>query len=223
MIELLTFQHNGGKISLFVKSTNYMGRNFRKIMPSPSFVYNSKYYDGVCLTQLRPRIIAFKTYKTNDGTLIGLFQGNRGARPDIDFVIKILIPGENVKLTPPTHTFWVVDLLLKIPQFKNEVREIVQYYLDFYERTAPFSSVQERNSYRLETVEEITTRYAQIEQPYTLSLDYVATVIELFCKNEKINPGAYMFRDLLFTLRDYIDGSKHYTEVLQAAMPGFRK
>lgn len=97
----------------------------------------------------------------------------------------------------------------------------MQYYIDYYARTNPFSSVQERNSYQLETVGEITTRYAQIEQQYTLSLDYVATVIELFCKNEKINPGAYMFRDLLFTLRDYIDGNKHYTEVLQAAMPGF--
>ena len=51
---------------------------------------------------------------------------------------------------------------------------------------------------------------------------HVATIIELFCKNEKINPGAYMFRDLLLTLRDYIDGNKHYTEVLQAAMPGYR-
>ena len=142
-------------------------------------------------------------------------------RPDLDFVIKILIPGNNTKLRPPTHTFWVVDLLLKIPQFKNEVREIVQYYIDYYARPNPFTSVQERNSYQLETVAEITARYAQIEQPYTLSLDYVATIIELFCKNEKNNLDAYMFRDLLFTLRDYIDGNKHYTEVLQAAMPGF--
>ena len=190
-------------------------------MPQSSLVYNSNYYDGVNLTQMRPCVVAFKTLKTQDGTLIGLFQGNRGMRPDLDFVIKILIPGNDKKLRPPTHTFWVVDLLLKIPQFRNEVREIVQYYIDYYARTNPFQSVQERDNYQLETVEEITTRYAQIEQPYTLSLDYVTTVIELFCKNEKINPGAYMFRDLLFTLKDYIDGNKHYTEVLQAAMPGF--
>lgn len=191
-------------------------------MTQTSPIYNSKYYNGTELTQLRPRISAFKTYKTHDGTLIGLFQGNRGVRPDIDFVIKILVPGHDKKLTPPTHTFWVVDLLLKIPQYRNEVREIVQYYIDFYARTFPFSSVQERNTYQLETVVEITTRYAHIEQSYTLSLDYVATIIELFCKNEKINPGAYMFRNLLLTLKDYIDDDRHYTEVLQAAMPGYR-
>lgn len=191
-------------------------------MTQTSPIYNSKYYNGTELTQLRPRISAFKTYKTHDGTLIGLFQGNRGVRPDIDFVIKILVPGHDKKLTPPTHTFWVVDLLLKIPQYRNEVREIVQYYIDYYARAFPFSSVQERNNYQLETVAEITTRYAHIEQSYTLSLDYVATIIELFCKNEKINPGAYMFRNLLFTLKDYIDDDRHYTEVLQAAMPGYR-
>ena len=172
--------------------------------------------------QMRPRLTALRTYKTKDGTLIGLFQGDRGVRPDLDFVIKILIPGLDKKLRPPTHTFWVVDLLLKIPQFRNEVREIVQYYIDYYNRTTPFSSIQERDNYQLETVKEIVARYTHLDQPYTLSLDYVAIIIELFCKNEKIKPDAYMFRDLLLTLKDYIDGKKHYTEVLQAAMPGYR-
>src|SRR3989338_5694450 len=190
-------------------------------MPQTQLAYNPNYYDGTNLMQMRPRLTAFKTYRMKDGALVGLFQGSRGVRPDIDFVIKILIPGTDKKLRPPTHTFWVVDLLLKIPQFRNEVREIVQYYIDYYERTTPFSSIEERNNYQLETVEEITIRYAHLEQSYTLSLDYVAITIELFCKNEKINPGAYMFRDLLLTLRDYINGKKHYTEVLQAAMPGY--
>mgnify|MGYP001569849360 FL=1 len=121
-------------------------------MPQSPLVYNSNYYDGVNLTQMKPRIVAFKTLKTQDGTVIGLFQGNRGMRPDLDFVIKILIPGNDKKLRPPTHTFWVVDLLLKIPQFRNKVSEIVQYYIDYYARTNPFQSVQERNNYRLETV-----------------------------------------------------------------------
>ena len=131
-------------------------------MAQPQPVYNPNYYDGTSLMQMRPRLTAFKTHKTHDGTLIGLFQGNRGARPDIDFVIKILIPGSDKKLLPTTHTFWVVDLLLKIPQFKNEVKEIVQFYIDYYERTKPFSSVEERNNYQLESVEEITNRYSKL-------------------------------------------------------------
>jgi len=195
-------------------------------MSQSTLIYNTKYFDGTNLKQMKASVKgmpkeAFKTYKTKDGTLVGLFQGSRGARPDIDFVIKILIPGPDKILRPPTHTFWVVDLLLKIPEYRNEVREIVEYYINYYKRTKPFSSVQERNNYKLETVDKITNSYSHLDQPYTLSLDYVAMVIELFCKNEKITPGAYMFRNLLLTLRDYIDGKKHYTEVLQAAVPGF--
>lgn len=190
---------------------------------SSGVIYNPNYYDGVSLMQMRPKASAFSTFKTKDGTIIGLFQGSRGANPELDFVIKILIPGKSKKLTPPTHTFWVVDLLLKIPQYREEVREIVEYYINYYNSTSPFSSIAERNNYELETVREIGLKYAHIEQDYTLSLDYVATIIELFCKNEKMNPGAYMFRDLLMALRDYIDGKLHYTEVLQAALPGHRR
>lgn len=186
------------------------------------FVYNPNYYDDVNLKQMRPKVSAFRTYKTKDGTLIGLFQGSRGVNPQLDFVIKILVPGTNKILRPPTHTFWVVDLLLKIPQYRKEVREIVEYYIEYYNKATPFSSIPERNNYQIETVEYITTKYIRIEQEFTLSLDYVAIVIELFCKNEKINTGAYMFKNLLLALRDYIDNKLHYTEVLQAAMPGFR-
>lgn len=183
--------------------------------------YNPKYYDGSDLHQLRPRLKAFKTYKTKDGTLVGLFQGGRGPRPDIDFVVKILVPGKDKKMVPPTHTYWIVDLLLKIPQYKSDVRKIVEYYINYYERALPFASKEDRGTYMLETVDEICSKFSHIEQDYTLSLDYVAMMIELFCKNEKLMDGAYMFRNLLVTLRDYIDGKKHYTEVLQSALPGF--
>ncbi len=188
-------------------------------MPQSSLVYNSKYYDGVHLWQLSPKECAFKTYKIKDGTLVALFQGKRGANPKIDFKLKILIPGSDKKPILPPHTYWVVDLLLKIPEYRKEVREIIQYYIDYYDRVTPFTTVKERSNFKLETVEEITKRYAYIEQDYTLSLDYVATVIELFSKNEKATPGAYMFRNLLVTLKKYIDREKHYTEVLGASLP----
>ena len=71
-------------------------------------------------------------------------------------------------------------------------------------------------------VDIITSRYAHIEQSYTLPLEYVATMIELFSKNEKLYAGAYMYRDLLRAIKAYVDGDLHYTEVLKAASPGFR-
>lgn len=185
-------------------------------------IYNEKYFDGDTLKQLSPRLNAFKTYVSRDGIVIGLFQGERGVRPDLDFKIKILVPGADKRPNTLPHSFWVVDLLLKIPQYRDEVRSIIQYYIDYYASTTPFSSVEERNSYQLETVLDITTRFSHIEQSYTPTLDNVATMIELFCKNEKQYSEAYMFRNLLLTIRDYIDGRKHYIEVLEAAKAGFR-
>lgn len=190
-------------------------------MPEP--IYNGKYYHDGSLHQLNPRGTAFKTFRLKDGTIIGLFQGERGANPDLDFVIKMLVPGVDKKPVRPTHTYWVVDLLLKIPQYRDDVREIVQFYIEYYDRIEPFTSITERNACILETVDLVVKKYSHLEQSYTLSLDYVATVIELFCKNEKLTPGAYWFRTLLTTLRDYIDGKKHYIEVLGAALPGFKR
>ena len=183
--------------------------------------YNSSYFDGKNLHRLRPPYDAFQTYIMRDGTVVGLFQGKRGARPDLDFVIRMLVPSADKKPTAPTHTYWIVDLLLKVPQYRKEVREIVEYYIAYYDRVKPFVSVEGRNTAKLETVDEIMEKYGHLEQGYTLSLDFVATVVELFCKNEKLTPGAYWFRNLLVTLLDYIDGKKHYIEVLGAALPGF--
>lgn len=186
-----------------------------------SFVYNTDYYDG-SLWQLKPGQRAINTYRTKDGIIIGMFQGNRGQFPEIDFKIKILKPGNNERPFPPPHSFWVVDLILKISEFRNDVRNILLYYIDFYRKALPFESASARNKYELQTVQYIIETYAHIEQTHTLSLEYVAIIIELFSLNEKRNEGAYMFRDLLQTILDYTNGKADYIKVMQASQPGFR-
>lgn len=119
-----------------------------------------------------------------------MFQGSRGQFPNIDFVVKILKPGENERLIPPPHSFWVVDLMMKIIEHRNEVIEILEYYANYYNNLQPFNTPQERVNYQLETVQYITEKYSKINQPHTLSINYVAIIIELFCKNEKRNAGA---------------------------------
>ncbi|WP_407522304.1 hypothetical protein PDL71_14435 [Lacibacter sp. MH-610] len=184
--------------------------------------YNSNYYHSNSLWQLRPAAKAINTYKTSDGIIIGMFQGKRGQYPDIDFVVKILKPGLNERPFPPIHSLWVVDLMLKINDYKNEVRDIVKYYLDFYNTLTPFQTPNSRHNYQLQTLGHIVANYSHINQSYTLSLEYVAIIIELFCLNEKRNAGAYMFRDLLQTVLDYTNGTADYIQVVQASQPGFR-
>ncbi len=185
-------------------------------------MYNPKYYIDNELWQLRPRRKAINVYTTEEGLLIGMFQGSRGQYPEIDFVVKILKPGQDEKLIPPPHSFWVVDLMMKIIEHKDKVIEILEYYLDFYNYLQPFNTPEEREQYQLTTVKHITQTYSGINQPHTLSINYVALIIELFCKNEKRNEGAYMFRDLLQTLLRYAKNEVDYMTVIIASQPGYR-
>lgn len=185
-------------------------------------MYNPRYFINNELWQLRPKRKAINVYKTEEGILVGMFQGARGQYPEIDFVVKILKPGINERLIPPPHSFWVVDLMMKIVEHRNETIQILEYYLNYYDSLEPFNSSNERNNYELETVEFIANEFKEIEQSYTLSINYVAIIIELFCKNEKRNDGAYMFRNLLETLLKYAKNEVDYMTVILASQPGFR-
>lgn len=185
-------------------------------------MYNPKYYFNNELWQLRPKRKAINIYKTEEGLLIGMFQGSRGQFPDIDFVVKILKYGQNEKLITPPHSFWVVDLMMKIVEHREQVIEILEYYSNYYNNLQPFKTPKERENYQLETVDYITQKYSIINQEHTLSINYVAIIIELFCKNEKRNVGAYMFKDLLQTLLKYAKNEVDYMTVIIASQPGFK-
>ena len=94
--------------------------------------YNEKYYSLNKLKQLKPKRYAINTYNTSDNLLIGMFQGKRGQFPEIDFIVRVLKPGKDEKPFPPEHNLWVVDLMMKIIDYRDEVRELLKYYLEFY-------------------------------------------------------------------------------------------
>ena len=182
-------------------------------------VYNEKYFHDGSLYQLRPAKKAFNTFVLSNGIVVGLFQGNRGSRPDLDFVVKILRKGNDEKPEPPIHTYWVVDLMIKSHHYPLEVKSILDYYIDFYNVCKPFESVQERNSYVPKTPSIILNKYGNLDVFHTLPMDYIAMVVELFSLCEKRNEGAYMFRDILYLLKDYVDGKADYMKVIKASMP----
>lgn|SRR5690554_616588 len=184
--------------------------------------YNIAYYFDDKLHQLRPKLEAIHTFITPEGIIIGMFQGNRGLHPELDFKVKILKPGKEEVPFPPLHSFWVVDLMMKITEFRGEVIKILEFYIGFYKDVKPFDSQQERAEFQFRTVEHITKKYAHINQEHTLSLGYVCMIVELFCINEKRNEGAYMFFNLLNILLQYAKKEVDYISVIQASQPGFR-
>ena len=58
-----------------------------------------------------------KYWKLDNGQYISIYQGNRGQSPELDFIVKYYEPGK--KLRGPSHTHWVVDLLIKSEFYIN--------------------------------------------------------------------------------------------------------
>lgn len=184
--------------------------------------YNPKYYINNQLMELRPRRPAIHTFVLSDGTLMGMFQGKKGSNPQLDFRVKILLDGIGNKPQLPPHAYWVTDLLLKGQTFTQEVRSIIDYYIDFYDnRCVPFTTLADRQNYTPQTVAYILATYAHVVVPRTLPIDYIAQIVELFCYCEKQNNGAYQFRTLLQKINDFLNGTATYMDVLQLAIGHF--
>lgn len=101
-------------------------------------MYNQNYYIDGELWQLKPKEKAIHTYHVSDGTVVAMFQGQRGSHPELDFKIKILREGQEERPEPPTHVYWVVDLIIRSQKYPDEIKEIFDYFIKFYDKVNPF-------------------------------------------------------------------------------------
>jgi len=141
-----------------------------------------------------------------------MFQGFRGSYPELDFIVKYKEPIK--KLRTPSHTHWIVDLLVKAEFNKEMVRDFVQKYLDLYDVMAPFESQEERNTYELQHVGGSLTDFQDLDGRGYLSVEFLSTIIELFILCEKRSDGAFMFKGLLQLVIDFCDGKRDYYQVV---------
>src|SRR3989338_4304875 len=87
---------------------------------------------------------AIKEIKLNDGTIIGVFEGSRGANPDHDILIKYQEHGK--RLRTPKHIHWVIDLLIKKEHKRELTLKFMKYLRGMYDRVSPFTSKEDRKN-----------------------------------------------------------------------------
>ena len=126
---------------------------------------------------------------------IAIYQGERGARPDLDFIVKYKQEGK--RLRTPSHTHWIVDLIAKAQYDKGKVKSYVEDMIKLYDECEPFKTEEERKTYKLQCVTKVW-------------IDH----IELFSKCEKQTPGAFMFRNLLILVKEYCEGKKDFYQIV---------
>lgn len=143
--------------------------------------------------------IAIKEIKLNDGTIIGIFEGNRGANPDHDILIKYQEEGK--RLRTPKHIHWVIDLLIKKEHNKELTLKFMKYLREMYDKVEAFKSKEDRVNFALkETTKEKLKIFEELNKYGEYKVEFIGHLIELMIKMEKNTPPekpAKVFKKLI--------------------------
>jgi hypothetical protein len=151
-------------------------------------------------------------WQTDNKTTIAIYQGVRGETPELDFIVKYKEEGK--RLRTPSHTHWIVDLLVKAEHDKELLLSYVNNLILIYENTTPFNSVEERNTYELRHNYVMDLRYYELNGCGYYSISTLTAFIELFSICEKQTTGAFMFKGLLEMVKEYCEGKKDFYQIV---------
>jgi hypothetical protein len=143
---------------------------------------------------------------------IAIYQGGRGARPDLDFIVKHKEEGK--RLRTPSHTHWIVDLITKAQYSKSKVKLYIEDMIKLYDECEPFKTEEERNTYKLQCPTKMWIDHIMLDDVGYYPLQVLTAFIELFSKCEKQTPDAFMFRNLLVLVKEYCEGKKDFYQIV---------
>lgn len=153
-----------------------------------------------------------KHWSLDDGNIVAIYQGNRGKNPDLDFVVKYLAP--NKRLRAPSHTHWIVDLLMKAERNKEMVKNFIEEWIKIYETIEPFKTDEDRKNYKPFYIHYMSGKYFSLNPYGEFNMEFLSIIIELFSKCEKQNEGAYMFKNMLDLVKQYCEGRKDFYQII---------
>jgi len=146
--------------------------------------------------------VAIKEFNLSDGTIIGVFKGNRGHKPEHDILIKYQEKGK--RLRTPKHIHWVIDLLIKKQHKPELAMKFMRYLRQMYDKVEGFKSKQDRANFILkETTKEKLKKFEELNNYGEYKVDFIGHLIELMIKMEKNTPPekpARVFRELMDAL-----------------------
>jgi hypothetical protein len=166
----------------------------------------------LCFNKKGVNYTPLQYWTTDKDTKVAIYQGSRGENPELDFIVKYKEKGK--RLRTPSHTHWIVDLLVKAEYNKNLLSSYVSDLISLYDDTTPFKSVEERNKYELSTLDDMESKYWLLNGHGYYSIKTLTSFVELFSKCEKQSTGAFMFKTLLELVKDYCDGKKDFYQIV---------
>jgi hypothetical protein len=144
--------------------------------------------------------------------MVAIYQGERGDNPELDFIVKYKEEGK--RLRTPSHTHWIVDLLVKAEYDKELLLSYVNDLIEMYDNTIPFSTLEDRDSYDLRYNNLMDMRYNDLNAQGYYTISTLTSFIELFSICEKQTTGAFMFKGLLTLVKEYCEGKKDFYQIV---------
>ena len=168
--------------------------------------------EKLCFNKNKQYHQPLKHWCLDDGNIIAIYQGSRGTNPELDFIVKYLAPGK--RLRAPSHTHWIVDLLIKAERQKDMVKNFIDEWLNLYDTIEPFKSDSERRKFKPFYNHYMTGKYFFLNSYGEFGIEFLSILIELFTKCEKQNEGAYMFKNMLGLVKEYCEGKKDFYQII---------
>jgi len=149
-----------------------------------------------------PRKYAIKEIELSGGTIIGVFEGDRGYNPDHDILIKY--KEHKKRIRTPKHVHWVIDLLIKKENNRNLTLEFMKYLRNMYDRVEAFKDKNERKKCELkEAINKDLKEFYELNKYGEYTVEFIVHLIELMIKMEKNTPPekpARVFKELMDAL-----------------------
>ncbi len=145
---------------------------------------------------------AISEIKLKNSVRVGIFQGSKGQKPDLDIVIKYLDLNKSNRLRTPKHIHWVIDLLIKKQHNRHLTMDFIMYLYKMWHNLQPLTTKSEQ----LEILERLSPKkdlekFDELNKYGEYSVEFIAYVIELFVIEEKTGmKGAFMFKELFDSL-----------------------
>lgn len=142
-------------------------------------------------------LYSFKEFRVRNGTTIGVFQGARGANPNLDIIIKYQEPGKQVRT--PKHLHWAIDLIIKKEHEPDLTKEFISYLLQMWNVVQPFRSKEEQQMCEIRLSDlDLISRFEPLDEYGEYSVEFIAKVMELIMIQEKTGlDDAFMFQGVL--------------------------
>jgi len=152
--------------------------------------------------EVGPRQKPFRDFLLKNGTVIKVFQGSRGEKPDLDIIVKYQEKGKRDRT--PQHTHWAIDLLIKKEHEPELTKKFISFLLNMWNLVRPFSSKEEQQKCELKfSSYDKLGEFSLLDKYGEYSVEFIAKIMELIMIQEKTgNKKAFMFKKVLESIRD---------------------